>query len=530
MDSGLIGFDNILEAPAVLKDSVAASSNGEYVISSSHGRGVFLEHKVEGGGGGVKLFNTTADRVGFYGKNVDLIAITSGNILRILHLHKMKVIATIKIRPYGLYVPASGNSSYIGFVSPKGRAYLLDDNGQIIETPLTVGSNYEVLWSSNVYPVGYTWNDENSAYIYIKSSSKDSGATLSSTHGMSVFTTWNNIAQNRHEVYLVTYDEPHALKRVWSEDGKAKVEKVAVFKKGTILDNLVMMSNGRPSIAAGFYNGMSVSKIIPPETKLARLLSNVITAEEKSTSAVCMGISSYISWTQTPITPAVPAIVNYSIPGRPRYEIYGGRPRYTQVKSNAIVDFSVPVTNNIQKMRTSDNQKISYRFVSPYPDFGYTTETALIIIDEDGIVSAGSYSPTVKMCYELGIPVAILPVVSKDNLEHSIEDTALDLVDVASDMIKKNLTKSVVVLGEGKLSPAIVQALNHKKSKIRSGIAYHLPKNTIPKRMKHPEKLTVVFDNENNITSEYDAVNHYVMSEHEELRQVDVIDILTEFV
>lgn len=530
MDSGLIGFDNILDAPDVLKDSVAASSNGEYVVSSSVGRGTFLEHKVEGGGRSIKLFKTTADRVGFFGKSVDLVAVASGDTLRILHLHKMKVISTIKIRPFGLFVPASGNSTYIGVVSPKGKAYLVADDGEVVNTPLTVAPNYEVVWSSNVSPVGYTWNDENAAYIYIKSTEEDKGATLSSTHGMSVFTTWYNRNQGRHEVYMVTFDEPHILKRVWAGDGEAHVDNVVVFRKGTILDNLVTMSNGRPSIAAGFHNGVSVARIIPPETRLATLLKNVITAEEKSTAAVCMGTSSYVSWTQTPITPAVPAIVNYSVPGRPRYEIYGGRPRYTQVKNNSEVDFTVPTTNSIHTVLTSDHQKVTYRYVSPLPEQGYTSDVALVIVDEDGIVSAGSYSPTVKMCYELGIPVAILPVVSKGNLDHSIEDTALDLVDVSRDIVDSKLAKKVVVLSEGRISPAALHALTHKKSEVSSCILYHLPAGSIPKRLKKPERVTVVFDSKDEVTGEYSSVNSYVLSPQEELRQVDVIDILTEYV
>ena len=529
MASTPLGFDNILEFPAVLKDSIAVSASGEYAVSSSPGRGTFLEHKVEGGGKGVRLFPFTADVAGFYGRDVTLIAIAHEDTLRIVNLHKMEVVSTVKIRPGGVFIPRSGNSGFIGVVSPNGAAYIIEDNGDTYSTPLTVGEDYEVLWSSQAQPVGYTWNDDVAAYIYIRSTPHDDGATISSTHGMNLFTVWKNEAQGRSEVYITTYDEPHILKRAYSENGHAVLENIVEMPEGATLDNLVLFGSGRPALAVGFHQGKSIAEIIPPEKALSPILYRLVTNEEKSITATCMGVSSYVSWTQTPITPAVPSVTNYSIPGRPRYEIYGGRPQYVELKTGAEVSFTVPRTNVARSIPIKSNPSASvyYRWVSPLPEIGYTAETAIIIIDNEGLVSAGEYSPTVKMIYDLNIPVAIIPVIGVD--DDVIEDVAMDIVDVANDILGESLAKNVCVLAEGEMAQSAFTALTTRKSPVRNVLAYHCDPSYITKKVQKKHATTVICDNESEAEGFPDDIPVRILGEGRE-KEADLIDIITKAV
>lgn len=521
-----LGFDNILESPAVLKDSIAVSASGEYSISSSPGRGTFLEHKVEGGGKGVRLFPFTADVAGFYGRDVTLIAIAHEDTLRIVNLHKMEVVSTVKIRPGGVFVPRSGNSGFIGVVSPHGAAYIIEDNGDTYSTPLTVGEEYEVLWSSQAQPVGYTWNDDVAAYIYIRSTPEDEGATISSTQGMNLFTVWKNDAQNRSEVYITTYDEPHILKRVYSFEGKAVVEKIVELPQGSILDNVVLFGSGRPALAVGFNQGRSIAEIIPPEKNLSPILYRLVTNEEKSITATCMGVSSYISWTQTPITPAVPSVTNYSIPGRPRYEIHGGKPQYTELKTGAEVSFTIPRTNVARSIPIKNNphSHVYYRWVSPLPEVGYTAETAVVIVDKEGLVSAGEYSPTVKMLYDLNIPVAIIPVIGVD--DDVLDDVAMDIIDVSHDIINGALAKNVCVLSEGEMNQSAFKSLTMRKSPVRNVLAYHCKPEYITKKVAKKHATTVICDNEEEADKFSVDTPVRVIGEGRQ-KEIDLIDIVT---
>lgn len=524
-----LGFDNILESPAVYKDSIAVSASGEYSISSSPGRGTFLEHKVEGGGQGVRLFPFAADIAGFYGRDVTLIAIAHNDTLRIVNLHKMEVVSTVKIRPGGVFIPRSGNSGFIGVVSPHGAAYIIEDNGDTYSTPLTVGEDYEVLWSSQAQPVGYTWNDDIAAYIYIRSTPEDEGATISSTQGMNLFTVWKNDAQNRSEVYITTYDEPNILKRVYSSAGKAVVENIVSLPHGAILDNVVLFGSGRPALVVGFHQGRSIAEVIPPEKALTPILYRLVTNEKRSITATCMGVSSYVSWTQTPITPAVPSVTNYSIPGRPRYEIHGGKPQYTQLKTGAEVSFTVPRTNVARSIPIKNNphSHVYYRWVSPLPEVGYTADTALVIVDKEGLVSAGEYSPTVKMLYDLGIPVAIIPVVGVD--DDVLDDVALDIVDVSKDIVSSALANDVCVLAEGEMIQSAFKALTTRKSPVRNVLAYHCKPDYITKKVLKKHAVTVVCDSDLEADKFGFDIPVRVIGEGRQ-KEIELIDIVTKAV
>lgn len=524
-----LGFDNILESPAVYKDSIAVSASGEYSISSSPGRGTFLEHKVEGGGQGVRLFPFAADIAGFYGRDVTLIAIAHNDTLRIVNLHKMEVVSTVKIRPGGVFIPRSGNSGFIGVVSPHGAAYIIEDNGDTYSTPLTVGEDYEVLWSSQAQPVGYTWNDDIAAYIYIRSTPEDEGATISSTQGMNLFTVWKNDAQNRSEVYITTYDEPNILKRVYSSAGKAVVENIVSLPHGAILDNVVLFGSGRPALVVGFHQGRSIAEVIPPEKALTPILYRLVTNEKRSITATCMGVSSYVSWTQTPTTPAVPSVTNYSIPGRPRYEIHGGKPQYTQLKTGAEVSFTVPRTNVARSIPIKNNphSHVYYRWVSPLPEVGYTADTALVIVDKEGLVSAGEYSPTVKMLYDLGIPVAIIPVVGVD--DDVLDDVALDIVDVSKDIVSSALANDVCVLAEGEMIQSAFKALTTRKSPVRNVLAYHCKPDYITKKVLKKHAVTVVCDSDLEADKFGFDIPVRVIGEGRQ-KEIELIDIVTKAV
>lgn len=521
-----LGFDGILESPEVLKESIAISADGNYSVSSSPGRGTVLEHNVEGGGRPIQLFPFEADVVGFYGRDTSLIAVAHDDTLRIINLHRMEVTFTVKIRPGGLFVPRSGNSGYIGVVSPQGSAYVIEDTGESHATPLKVTDDYDVLWSSQAYPVGFTWSDDNAAYIYIRSqpdADNDEGATISSQHGINLFTVWRNDSKKRAEAYLSTYDEPHILKRLWSENSKSHMENVVSLPEGAVIDNLVLFSSGRPVIAAGYHQGRSIAEIIPPQKNLVPILHRLVTDETKSVTATCMGAKSFVSWTQTPVTPAVPAVTNYPIPGMPRYEIKGGRPQYTKLKTGKKVSFTIPRTNvprSIPIKNTTDGM-VYYRWVSPYPEKDATADTAVILLDKQGVVSAGEYSPTVKMLYDLGIPTAIVPVISTG--DDMLPDTTLDAIDVAHHILDTYGAKNVCILAEGEMVQAAFDALVKRKSPIRNVIAYHADPAMMTKKVLKKRATTVVCDSYEE-SKKFPPEVHTVVLGNGRQRDLDVVD------
>lgn len=464
MISGDIGFDNVIEKPIVLPNSISVSVSGNHIVSSSLYGDTYLEHVDNDGVPPVRLLPGSADTIGFFGRNVDLVAIAFGSTLKIIRLYKIGVIATLQIKPGSLFVPPSGKSSVIGMVSPNGQTYVLDDELNLRKESLNIGKEYKILWSSNVKPVGYMWQDEDYAHLYIRSKKNTNGATFTSAYGFTMHGVWANPVLERHEAFIVDQKERHILKRIVSnEDNEIEIENVKEFPEGSVITDVVLLPNGQPNVVSAIHNAENISESLSPDNSVSNLMKDVTSNNIRNTSAQYAGNSSFISWSQTPVTSPVASVTNYGLKGIPRYEVKGIK----TLKKNP-----VPECNMVKKMYLPDKQVVKYRFISPYnPDY-HLLDTAVIIVDDQGFCSAGAYSPTVRMFYEMGIAVAIVPVRKYSDKAES--EYFLDLVDVSLNItghgtkkeMGKRLAKNVFLLSSGRLNKDAIKALQHRKSEI----------------------------------------------------------------
>ncbi len=455
MISGDIGFDDILSKPIILPNSISVSVSGNHIVSSSYYGDTFLEHVDNDGIPPVKIIPESSDTIGFFGRTVDLVAIATNNILRIIHLYKMEILATIEIRPGTLYVPPSGKSGVIGIVSPQGQNFTIDDELNIRKGPLNIGKNYQILWSSNVTPVGYMWVEEDYSKLYIRSTTQENGATFASSNGFTMYGVWANPTMERHEAFIVDRSEKNILKKVYSTPEKLEIENIHEFPEGSVITDVSLMSDGRPSVVSAIHNAENISYALPPETQVSKLIKNITSNNEKNTSAQCVGSSSYISWSQTPVTSPVAAVTNYGISNRPRHEIKG-------IKT--LGENIIPTTNIVRKIPLNDKQILKYRLVSPYSTQHHLVDNVVIITDEQGFCAAGAYSPTVRILYEMGLGVAIVPI-RKYN-KKALNNYFLDLVDVSIDIKKSKIGKKVSILSSGDLNSDAIKALQHRQSQI----------------------------------------------------------------
>lgn len=482
MTNSPAGLDAFLPAEITPKDGAAVSHSGKYAASCVPGGPVLLEYTTDNT---PPIELVRGESVGFYGAERDLIAIADGGVLRIIHLHRMEIIATIQIRPGTLFVPSSANSPYIGVVSPGGNAFLIDDEGVPHKTPLSVQQGYNVLWSSSVRPIGYSWSDEYSAFLYIRSGAQDDGATISSSDGMILFTVWTNHALGRHEAYLTTYDEPHVLKRVFSTPEGAVVEKVGALPPGSAVHDLITLPDGRPAVLYGVCDGRAVAEIVPPSSRVSEYVVSRVTDPSSRNWVEVSGMSSMVMWSQTPITPEYPSVVNYGITGHPVHRL--SRP------SGRTGEPRVPTTNTLYRIDTVDGAVVDYRYVSPFPEKGFLADTALVIVDDEGLASSGRYSPTVTLCYDENIPVALIPVVHKMPISSQIDDLSVDIVDVVADIRTRRLAREVVVMATGEMCQAAVAAWRHKRNGIRNLILVSPDNLTLSdRRIRRSTGVTVV--------------------------------------
>lgn len=481
-----IGFDEILHTPRVSTDNIGVSPSGHHVVSSSPYSNTFSEHPMKNQERPVEIMNGSADRIGFFGRDLYLIAIASGNILRILDYYHLTNILTTTIRPGSLFVPDSASSRYIGVVSPQGQAIIIDDEGKILKTPLKVDPEYTILWSSSVRPVGYLWSEGGSVNLYIRSTEFDKGSILSSSHGINVYGVWSNPHLKRHEVFITTYDKPHILKRVSSSKEGAVVDDVVIMEEGTFINQVIKLSNGKPAVVTGLRESTIVSEAIPPETNVGKLMQEVMDNQERMTYAKLVGDSSFASWTQTPVTVPVGAVTLYGNEGRPRYEIKGNI-----IDSNNIT----PVTNEVRLAEIAGKDYFNYRIVSPFTLDKHMAKEIIMIADDEGMVSSGKFSPTVRKLYELGVPVALVPLFHDEPRKQAISRMALDMVDVSNDILKNKFSSDVVVMANDDLCSAALEAMKHKKSRIAKGIFIN-PQNSVisHKNVRKKNIVSTYFD------------------------------------
>lgn len=504
-----IGFDEILHNPVVSTDNIGISPSGQHVVSSSLYMDTFSEHPAKNREKPVKIINGSSDTIGFFGENVYMVAIASGDVLRIIDYHNLVNIATMIIRPGSLFVPDSASSPFIGAISPKGNCVIIDENANVIKTSLYVKKGHNVLWTSTARPVGYIWNDEDGkANLYIRSTSHDKGSVVSSSSGISVFCVWANPETKQHEAYFSVENKPHILKKVTSSDDGAIVEDICEFPVGSEINQVLKLPNGQPVVVSAMFKSRMDTQYIGDETSVSKLISDVISDETRLTYMKMVGNSSYVSWTQTPVTKPVPAVTMYANEGRPRYEI----------KGNAIdIKPLRPVTNVVMDFEVSSDYMLSYRVVSPYSADGkYTAEKMVVITDEFGYDAAGSFSPTVRMLYELGIPVAIVPMyfTGEKNVKVDIANFIPDIIDVTRHVVEKNLCLSTIVIGNDAMCSPVIEAMKKKNAKVSKCILVN-PHNKISAQINHKRI-------KNRVVSAYFGVDEEVIDNPGEYKFFDI--------
>lgn len=457
------GFDSALNTYTYGETPLAAVAyDGASVVTSTHACGTFVEkiglfteRIVAGGVPATRILDGDIDSIGFFGDMVDLLVYTRRDILSVAKKHTMKVVAKFKIRPGSLFVPKSSDSDKIGIVSPSGRACVINDDGSVTQTPLTVPEGYSVIWSDTVQPVGYCWASEGNANMYIRSSMKSKGMVFSSEHGFTFLTVWGNPYLKEFEAYIVTNDAPHIVKRVASRSDGDTVENVVTMQPGTIIEGLSCFIDGRPLVAYGRHGAQRVAQPIPPEEELTTLLTSMHSQNDRVSESQCASSNSLLTYAQTPITPPIPYVTRYSNPGRPRYEVSGAIPHgyVDSPKTNTVLSFDFHGTR-------------TYRIVSPYELDRHMPSRCYIVVDPDGDVASGRFSPTVKMLYESDSPVAILPIGGKATEGMSSTKIGLMISALSRELMKNRVAMEVCVVAAGDSAASAVMAGMDRKNRI----------------------------------------------------------------
>lgn len=450
-------FDTMNPVDDFAPESVSISTSGRYVIASNN-QGTYLETVSTPRMEPIMILPFPCDTVGFFGKNTDVVALASGDTLRILQISKMSIVAKITIRPGSLFVPKYGESPYVGVLSESGQSFFIDENGDAQRAGLKVGEYHEVLWSSSMSAVGYSWTTGTLTNLYIRSRMEDKGAIVSSSHGINLYSVHRDYQTVDHIAHLSTHDEPHILKSAQSASDAMIVEPVVSFAPGTIIDRVSQLPDGRPIVVSGHKGAQVKTQSVGEESKLSLLIESILGNPTRLTSLQCVGLTNYLSWTQTPITPAVASVTNYSQTGRPRYEIATTRPDR---------EVSIPISNDIHTVVGPGKKKTTYRVVSRYELGSHTADTAVVVIDPVGSVSAGSYSPSVEYLYRQGVAVVIVPVekVSRKG-RHSVNDELVATLDsVSGDLMNKKVARRLVLISSDELVAAAVKAYNTRRSR-----------------------------------------------------------------
>lgn len=481
INSRSIGFDSLLDFPVTLYDSVGVSSNGNHIVTSDYHNGTFIEHSDTWNLGHKKILPEIADSIGFFGSYKDLIAMSFNDRLLILDRYSLEIFYRCTIRPGSLYIPPIGRSSKIGYVDKNGQTCILHEDNRVEKSSLNVGtsSKYDVLWSNTVAPVGYKSIEDDVVNLYIRSRKEDKGNTISSSYGMFVHTVWWNPHMKRHEVYITTIDNMSILKRVTSSANGPVIEEIAALDKGKEITDLITLSDGQPALLVGGQGTEVVAKPIPPITNTAEMLKNIFVNSTDKQTVKTIGDTLYTNWKQNPASPPKLEVVNYGLSGHPTYEVKGNMPH----------DAVEPAVNHVHTMRTKDKQIISYRLVSPFSIKKHLVETVVIIPDYEGYIAAGEYSPTVRLCYNAGIAVAIVPTRILKN-KFTMNDYKLDLIDVAYDIKSKKIAKNIIVLGNKEYASIALDAMQDRKSYIKEAILID-PPHEVLKKIKRKKRSAV---------------------------------------
>lgn len=475
-----VGFDSLLDFPITLYDSVGVSPNGNLIVTSKYNKGTFLEHSNTSNLSPISILPEEADNIGFFGRNTELIALSVKNKLIVIDSYRMDIFAEKDIRPGSLYVPASGKSSRIGFVDSSGQSCVMTEDRKVERSSLYVGNNekYHVLWSNTVTPVGYHSIEDDTVNLYIRSKKEDKGSTISSTWGIYTHCIWWNPHLKRHEAYITTLDNKNTVQRITSSDGSPVIDEVCDLGKETTVTGVITLSDGQPILVTGRRGTEVVSEEIPPETNTAAMLKDVLTFDHDKQEISLIGNNIYTCWRQNPASAPKLEVVNFGISGHPTYAVKGNEPN----------NYADPAINQVITIKTKDKQNINYRLVSPFNPKKHLMQSIIIMADHDGYISSGEFSPTVKMCYDSGIAVAIVPTRELKKRQFTLNDYKLDLIDVSYDIKKKNIAKKVISMGNNQYSLVALESMQDRRSSITDCILIDPSETTLGKVKKRKRK------------------------------------------
>lgn len=502
---GTIGFDALFDKEDVNYNGVSIShglTNDIALVSSPQG-GTFIEPVNPSIPlSPIKVSQDSSDYVGFFGSSSELAVLSFQDSLKIMDISTMKTVGEYTIQPGSVFVSSSTRASRIGAVSENGQVVVIDDKLNVHKTPLKVSPHYEVLWSQHVKPLGYMWAGDITANIYIHPSQGGEGVTFSSTKGISILSSWESPEYRRNEVFISTHDKPNILRKLSAEDSKPVLEDVFSFNEGCYIKDVVSRPNGKPAVIIGSENGIIKTAVASSNSNISRLLQKVVSNQTLMSSVKCLGKSSLAIWEQSPVSSTRASILDYSVISHPKHVL-------SSYKAN---NEKLPVYNKLFNLKTSDGQDITYRLVSPYNPKSFLADTCAVIPDYSGHVYAGEFSHTVKILYDLGIPVAVLSVNKNKRSRKLIDENAtLDMIDVAYHLRENRVAQSFTVIGSADSAVSSVSSLNVRKTPIKNAIIFNPTKSSVSLRSKNWEKVTLVNGGEGEIGNEHERANNVTL-------------------
>lgn len=463
------GLDSLFPRTDIHLLSTAVNVGHTLVVHSGD-NGVFVEQLDSGRP--IPIQEERADAVGFFGTSADFLAVATGSRLDVWRIsYDMELLARFVVVPGSTFISQSAQAHSIGAIHPDGTVFVISEKRptQMTATPFKFPSlDYHPLWGSQGAVAGYCWTQGDKSNVFIRNVDSNNvekkGTTFASTKSLHIKAVWARKEERRYEVFFVYADEPHRLMRFHIDSGASKVSEVCSFDRGAIIDQVACSpATSKPLVVTAYNDCMTYAKSLVADDALTNYVKDIATSTEFKNIIRLSGTTSSLIWSSTPVTAPIVSVDNYRLPQ--------SRPR--EVVSQKInTTYTLPMTNIIRKFRSSDNQALSFRLISPTDYRTHTSMRAFVIVDYDGRIAAGHYSPTVEALYQLGYPVVIVPVKKRWPKHHEvIANAALDVKDVVHEVIKLNIATSATVIVGSECAAAISSLLGRKSSPIKSVIA-----------------------------------------------------------
>lgn len=461
-----LAFDRVIPSPRNDINSVAVSPDGTYALISSDNseyRGTFLEKIDSATIPPVKIHESPAHTVGFFGRNIRMVAFECDGVLHIYNLELLKTIRRMKILPGSLFVSSSGDSPYIGAVTEgKRRIFYLDEMARHFVTETILKEDSIPVWSSSttngIFSSGQAWSEDNSVKISIRSYEEDSPSIATSDSPVRIFQGVDSAMgdESIQRTLFTTMDEPNVVKKLEKRIGSISVDmnKVAeISNKNAIISNVITDNNLKPSMAVSYSTPIPEIALLTPENDYTNLLATRIYRNTNRCELYHSGISSLISFIENPAMSPVIDVQSYSISGRPIKRLECQTPVGCVAGENSINSFE-----------TSDSRIIEYRTISKWSTNRAMVKQAVIIPDTTGKIIGGGYSPMVSTLVSSGVAVIVVSANNKSIGQYLESKTAAaDMSELAKHVLDKRIAERVGAIFDNDCSTIAKNIIESRK-------------------------------------------------------------------